>query len=388
MYTRISDGISFLKKIDQLIEAFALIQDKLSIENVDKIVEVVYKKISNPHFDSFYVVPSINAFAVMKGKLSFLHLIKLLVSVINKYQEVSAINVIQSMIREKNEQKEESKLQILSEAALDELTKSRFEKSSSRAMKAVTKNDLFKDLGLPSESNDKTIDGAWKIILKCKNQETSFIIIISEDSLYCLQNKKLEKLEFKKKLFNESEVEKSGSNDTPTKRLDDYKKLLKFYIKKKDLNLAKDFNRIDDITNLKEEDIKTYKEIEAFIKEYPKEYNEILTILNKYSSAYGSLYLELNEIQSILKLSLENLNSELRTVLDIYIEMAIRDLELEIVRIDRESNLTNPQNSNDKSSSLVDAKTETETETQNLANPNTEQVFDDISESVRKRVCT
>ena len=74
-----------------------------------------------------------------------------------------------------------------------------------------------------------------KIIVTHGEKETSFIIIISADSIYSIQNKKLEKLEC----------------GTFTQNLDEYKKLLNFYIKKKD------FNTVKEIDALGQKDIKT-----------------------------------------------------------------------------------------------------------------------------------
>ena len=56
--------------VDDVIEAFALMQDKLSAENINELVKAACERISEGNFDRYNVNDVIDAFTLMQDKLS------------------------------------------------------------------------------------------------------------------------------------------------------------------------------------------------------------------------------------------------------------------------------------------------------------------------------
>ena len=106
--------------------------------------------------------------------------------------------------------------------------------------------------------------------------------------------------------------------------LNDYKTLLKFYLKG-DLDLETSFNIIEEIEAILEQNIKTTEEIETFIQDNPGMTEEINTLARKYFGEDKTYNLTLNDIQSVLRVILDDLKTGYNNAFDILIEAFIQN---------------------------------------------------------------
>ena len=253
---------------------------------------------------------------------------KLLISVLTKYSNhindeslndhlSKILSKLESIIVERQGSQEEvlkTRLQILLKNTLAQQTT---ERKISLAL--ITINDIAENFNLPKIDSKKQIYGAWKVTIPNGAGSINFIIISTDDNVYCLTNKKLnEKFKEPVDTFN------TTLNDTFNKMLNDYKTLLKFYLKG-DLDLETSFNIIEEIDAISEQNIKTTQEIETFIQNNPGMKEEINTLARKYFGEDKTYNLTLNDIQSVLRVILDDLKTGYNNAFDILIENFIQN---------------------------------------------------------------
>ena len=337
----------FNLKYPHVIYALASFKDKLTDEYLTKIVNAALTGIASEKFNLDHLPFVIEALDTLieesNLKSTEIYFNKLLISVLTKYSNhindeslndhlSKILSKLESIIVERQGSQEEvlkTRLQILLKNTLAQQTT---ERKISLAL--ITINDIAENFNLPKIDSKKQIYGAWTVTIPNGAGSINFIIISTDDNVYCLTNKKLnEKFKESVDIFNKTLNEKFKEsvdifnktlNDTFNKMLNDYKTLLKFYLKG-DLDLETSFNIIEKIDAISEQNIKTTQEIETFIQNNPGMKEEINTLARKYFGEDKTYNLTLQDIQSVLRVILDDLKTGYNNAFDILIEAFIQN---------------------------------------------------------------